>query len=138
MNLVRTLASIFWAATLSVAIQGPALAQDGDAAGRFIVVAGEVKVIGADGLARTARRGDVFRPGEAIVTGKAGLAQLRLTDGGAMSVRADTHLKLDQYRFQGKDDPEPSFFASLVKGGFRTITGLIGRLRRDNYRVATA
>ena len=124
------------AALLAAVASGTAFAQ-GDAAGRFIAVTGEVKIVGADGVAREATRGGEFRPGESIVTGTNALAQVRMTDGGALSVRAESQLKLEGYRFQGNDDPEPSFFASLIKGGFRTITGLIGRGRRDSYRVAT-
>jgi hypothetical protein len=124
-------------ALLAAAASGTAFAQSDAAAGRFIAVTGDVKIVGADGVARNAERGGEFRQGESIVTGTNALAQVRMTDGGALSVRAESQLKLDGYRFQGNDDPEPSFFASLIKGGFRTITGLIGRNRRESYRVAT-
>jgi hypothetical protein len=126
-----------WLAALALAASGAAVAQQEPAAGSFIVVTGEVKVLGADGSVRAAQRGGALRQGEAIVTGADGLAQLRMTDGSALSLRAGSQLKLDRYRFAGADDPEPGFFASLVKGGFRTITGLIGRKKRDNYRVGT-
>ena len=124
-------------ALLAAAASGTAFAQSDAAAGRFIAVTGEVKIVGADGVTRGAERGGEFRQGESIVTGTDALAQVRMTDGGALSVRAESQLKLEGYRFRGNDDPEPSFFASLIKGGFRTITGLIGRNRRDSYRVAT-
>ena len=130
----------WWAglvALLAVAASGTVLAQSDAAAGRFIAVTGEVKIVGADGVARDAERGGEFSQGESIVTGTDALAQVRMSDGGALSVRAESQLKLEGYRFRGNDDPEPSFFASLIKGGFRTITGLIGRNRRDSYRVAT-
>jgi hypothetical protein len=126
-----------WMAALALAASGTAFALEGPAAGSFIVVTGEVKVLGADGSARVAQRGGAFHQGESIVTGANGLAQLRMTDGSALSLRAGSQLRLDRYRFQGADDPDPGFLASLVKGGFRTITGLIGRIKRDNYRVAT-
>jgi hypothetical protein len=52
-------------------------------------------------------------------------------------VRADTEMKLERFAFAGEKDPNPSFLLSVVKGGFRTITGLIGKIKRDSYRVAT-
>jgi hypothetical protein len=125
------------AAVFALGFGGATFADDGPAAGSFLVVTGDVKVLRADGSARAAQRGGEFRQGESIVTGPDSLAQLRMTDGAAISVRAGSHLRLDQYRFRGSDDPEPSFLASLVKGGFRTITGWVGRIRRENYRVAT-
>jgi hypothetical protein len=117
---------------------GPAAAQGDAAAGRFIIVAGDVRILARDGSVRAAERNGEFRQGESIVTGPSGLAQLRMTDGGAVSVRADTQLKLDAYSYAGSDDRNGSFFVSILKGGFRTITGLIARNNRNNYRIATS
>ena len=123
---------------LLVAVAGPVAAQGDAAAGRFIVVTGEVRILGRDGATRDAQRNGEIRQGESIITGANSLAQLRMSDGGAVSVRADTLLKFDVYRFSGSDDRDGGFFVSLVKGGFRTITGLIARNNRQNYRIATA
>jgi hypothetical protein len=123
-------------ATLLLLGAGSAMAQV-DIAGRFIVVTGDVRIVGRDGAGRVAARDDVIRQGESIVTGPNSLVQLRMTDGGALSVRQDTELKLDSYRYAGSDDRNASFFMSIVKGGLRTITGLIGRTRRDAYRITT-
>jgi hypothetical protein len=124
-------------AMLLAAFAGPAASQGDAVAGRFIAVTGDVRILGTDGVARTAARDEVIRQGESIVTGANSLAQLRMTDGGAISLRADSQMKLDRYQFAGTEDREASFFASIVKGGLRTISGLIGRSRRDAYRVTT-
>jgi hypothetical protein len=116
---------------------GPAAAQGDAAAGRFILVTGDVRVLDRNGSARAAERNGEFRPGESIVTGANGFSQLRMTDGGAVSVRADSQLKLDAYSYAGSDDRNASFFVTVLKGGFRTITGLIARNSRNNYRVMT-
>lgn len=121
-----------------LAFAGPAAAQVELAAGRFIAVSGDVRVLGSDGASRGAERNGEFRQGESIVTGPNSLAQLRMTDGGAVSVRSDSQLKLDNYSYAGADDRNSSFFVSIVKGGFRTITGLIARSNRNNYRVSTS
>lgn len=113
-----------------------AWSQGAGAAGRFLAISGEVRVLGANGASRLAERASDFREGETIVTGPTGLAQLRMSDGGLISVRSDTELKLDQYSY-AKDDRSNSFIASIVKGGFRAITGLIGQQNRQNFRVAT-
>jgi FecR protein len=124
------------AGTLLFAFSGSAWAQAA-AAGRFLSVTGDVKVVDAGGKPRTAQRGGDFRQGETIVTGPNALAQLRTGDGGLLSVRADTEMKLDKFAYAGENDSNASFLVSLVKGGFRTITGLIGRANRDGYRVTT-
>lgn len=112
-------------------------AQATQAAGQFLSVAGDVRIVGRDGAQRPAARAAEFREGESIVTGPGALGQIRMADGSLMSVRADTEMKLDRFSFTGQNDPNPSFLLSVVKGGFRTITGLIGKIKRDSYRVAT-
>ena len=125
-------------AALLVAVAGPVAAQSDVAAGRFIAVTGEVKVLGSDGVTRVAVRNGEIRQGDSIVTGANSLAQLRMSDGGALSVRADTQLKLDAYRFTKSEDRDSNFAVSIIKGGFRALTGLIARHNRQNYRVSTS
>ncbi len=125
-------------APLLIVAGSAAAAQGEPTAGRFIVVTGDVRILGRDGAARPAQRNGEFHAGESIVTGPTGLAQLRMTDGGAVSVRADSQFKLDAYSYAGSDDRNGSFLVSILKGGFRTITGLIARNNRNNYRISTA
>ncbi|HET9733756.1 MAG TPA: FecR domain-containing protein, partial [Burkholderiales bacterium] len=96
------------------------------------------KVLGSNGVTRSAERNGEFRQGDSIVTGSNSLAQLRMSDGGAVSVRADTQLKLEGYRFLGPEDRESNFAVSILKGGFRALTGLIGRNNRQNVRISTS
>ena len=125
-------------AVLLAAVATPVAAQGNAAAGRFIAVTGDVKVLGSDGVTRIAVRNGEIRQGDSIVTGADSLAQLRMSDGGAVSVRADTQLKLDSYRFTTPEDRDSSFAVSIIKGGFRVLTGLIARTNRQNYRVSTS
>jgi hypothetical protein len=106
-------------------------------AGKFQFVSGSVKVVSAAGVERTAAKGDAFNPGDTVVTGPASSAQIRMTDGGLMAIRADTQMKLDQYVFSGREDGTERKLVSLIKGGFRTITGLIGNRNKDNYKIFT-
>lgn len=45
--------------------------------------------------------------------------------------------RVDDYQYSGKADGEEKGFFSLLKGGLRTITGLVGRVNRDRYKVTT-
>ncbi|MBV5276984.1 FecR domain-containing protein, partial [bacterium] len=46
--------------------------------------------------------------------------------------------RVDDYQYSGKTDGQEKGFFSLLKGGLRTITGLVGRSNRDNYKVTTS
>src|SRR5687768_9080260 len=124
-------------AALLAAASGGAWAQAPQAAGRFVSVTGEVEVVGRDGARRNAERGGDIREGDTIVTGASALAQARMSDGGLISVRADSEFKLEQFGYKGRDDRNASFVVSILKGGFRTITGLIAQVNRSGYRIST-
>jgi hypothetical protein len=129
-----------WLVSLVLAVgaaaSGGAWAQGGPGV-QFLTVVGDVRIVGADGRERPAERGAELRDGETIRTGANALAQLRLADGGLLSIRAETAMKLDRFAYAGRDDRNASFFVSLLTGGFRSITGLIGVANREGYRVTT-
>src|SRR5258708_23292329 len=119
------------------AATGPVCAQ-GTEAGRFLSVVGDVRV-GLEGAPqRAAQRAAGFYEGESIITGAGALAQVRSADGGLMSVRSDTEIKLEKFSYAGEQDRNASFLMSVLKGGLRTITGVIGRHNRERYRITTA
>src|SRR5256885_3659951 len=120
-----------------VAATGRVCAQ-GTEAGRFLSVVGDVRVGREGAPQRVAQRAAEFYEGESIVTAVGALAQLRMTDGALMSVRGDTEIKLERFSYAGEQDRNASFFMSVLKGGLRTITGVIGRQNRERYRITTA
>jgi hypothetical protein len=107
------------------------------AAGRLVSVTGEVGIVGSDGVRRAAERGGDIREGDTIVTGDSALAQARMSDGSLISVRADSEFKLEQFAYKGREDRSASFVVNILKGGFRTITGLIAQVNRSGYRIST-
>jgi hypothetical protein len=114
-----------------------AWAQAPQAAGRFVSVTGDVGVVGRDGVRRNAERGGDIREGDTIITGDSALAQARMSDGGLISIRADSEFKLEQFAYKGREDRNASFVVNILKGGFRTITGLISQVNRSGYKITT-
>jgi len=106
-------------------------------AGRIDFVVGEVKALAPDGRVRSLVKGDEFNSGETIETGNGGRAWLRFTDGAQVSLQPQSQYRIDNYHFTGKVDGEEKGIFSLLKGGLRTITGLVGHTNRKNYSVNT-
>lgn len=119
---------------VSLAFSGPAFAL----AGKFQFVNGEVRVVDVAGQTHAAKKGDEVNAGDAVVTAMSGYAQIRMEDGGLISVRPDTKFKIDAFEFNGKEDGTEKSFFSLVKGSLRSVTGLVGKLHHDNYQIKTA
>ncbi len=118
-----------------LSIAGPACA---DVAGRVLVAVGDVSATRA-GKTIPLKFGSEVESGDTLRTGVTSNAQIRLTDGGIVALRPQSEFRLDEYHFSGKNDGSEKGFFSLLKGGFRTVTGLIGKANRDSYKVtATA
>ncbi|MDP2811491.1 MAG: FecR family protein [Rhodocyclaceae bacterium] len=106
-------------------------------AGRLQFVTGEVSIVGSDGTRRPALKGDSVNEGDTVITAVGAVAQLRMSDEGLIALRPDSTLKIETYRFQGKEDGSESGVLGLLKGGFRTLTGFIGRANKSAYLVRT-
>jgi hypothetical protein len=106
-------------------------------AARVMVVNGSAKAVSAQGQERNLEKGGEVFAGDKIVTGEGGLVQMRLNDGGYMSVRPSTEMVLDRFVYDDKNPANSNFLVSLVRGGFRSITGLIGRTNPAAYQIRT-
>lgn len=115
----------------------PVLASATSAA-RLDFAHGEVRALSPLGQIRQLAKGSELQSGETVQTGRDGRAQLRFSDGGMLSLQPGSEFRLDDYRFSGQADGSEAGFFSLLKGGLRTITGLIGRNNRDRYKVTTS
>ena len=82
-------------------------------------------------------KGQAIESGDSIVTGSAGQAQIRFTDGGLVSLSPNSQFNIDKYADEN-DAGKDSFAVSFLRGGMRAITGLIGKRNRENYKVTTS
>ncbi len=98
---------------------------------------GNVTAVGSNGQSRALGKGAQIEQGDTVNT-NGGRAQLRFTDGAYVSLQPESQFRIDQYRFDGKQDGNEKGFFSLLKGGLRTITGLVGRSNKANYQVSTS
>jgi hypothetical protein len=106
-------------------------------AARVEFAIGDVQVIAPSGQARSAQKGTEVNNGDTVSTNR-GRAQLRFTDGAYVSLQPQSDFRVDDYRYEGRADGSERGFFSLLKGGLRTITGVVGRTNKKNYQVGTS
>ncbi len=106
-------------------------------AGRADFVIGNVEAVAADGARRPLAKGSEISAGDAINTAAGARAQVRFADGGYVSLQPNTLFRVDEFNYKNKTDGEEKGFFSLLKGGLRAITGAIGHVNRNTYKVAT-
>jgi hypothetical protein len=119
---------------LLLLLVNPALAQS--EAGRILFSRGVVSIVGAEDSARGGKTGDVIYEGERVETGRNGIAQLRLSDGALIALRASSnyHIQRQGYDVQGNVYEQTG---QLVAGWMRMVTGAIGTRYPGNVKQGT-
>lgn len=79
-------------------------------------------------------KGWPLHQGETLNTGNSGFAIIKLEDGSRMTLRPNTTFKIEDVNTTKGNE---SALMSLIRGGFRAITGLISKSRPGAFRVNT-
>jgi ferric-dicitrate binding protein FerR (iron transport regulator) len=100
-------------------------------------LAGTLSVKGADGKIRILSRNSVIRSGDTINTEHDSYAQIKFSDGGRVTLKPNTTVRLDRFKFSEDKPKEDSFIYSLLRGGLRAVTGLLGHRNKEAYELKT-
>lgn len=103
-------------------------------AGKVIAIKGRA-VAQAQGKERTLKRGASVFSEDTIVVDSDSRAQLRMTDGSVLTLIPDTTYSIDSYNYERGGGGV--FASSVVRGGFRMISGSIGKQNPSEYTVKT-
>ena len=105
--------------------------------GQVIFTMGSIRATN-DGEVRVLRKGSKIHEGDVIKSSRFSRSHIRMKDGALIALRPGTEFGFNQYRYDEEDDSNNSSVLSLIKGGFRTISGLIGKVFKQNYEVRTS
>lgn len=130
---VITLSSILLAACLMFTGQ----AAYAGIAGHIQFLNGNVQSTNSAGQTRVLQKGDAIHESDTVTTARGASAQIKMRDGGYVVIRPDSQLKFDSFIFSGEEDGSEKSFLSLIRGGIRAITGLIGKKNKKNYGITT-
>lgn len=123
-------------AALAAALLAPLLAL---AQGTVQHLSGTLHVQRADGSVRLLSERSQVLTGDVVSTERDSYAQIRLTDGGQLTLRPNTQMRIEGYDFSESEPQKDNFVFALLKGGMRAVTGLIGkRASKDAYKLRTA
>jgi hypothetical protein len=125
------------AATLLICILASAAVQAQDSIGRVILTTGVVTATNAAGVEREVARGSEIFAEESITTSNGGSAKLRFTDGGVVSLDADSVFTVNAYVYDGEGGAPDSMIMTMTRGTLRTLTGVIGDDPADTYEMNT-
>jgi hypothetical protein len=107
--------------------------------GEVTHLSGTLSVQRADGTTLLLSQKSEVKEGDLLTTQKDSYAQLNFVDGSSVTLRPYTQMKIDSFNYIQEKPAADSAFFRLLKGGLRTVTGLVGkRGNQDAYRIGTA
>jgi hypothetical protein len=97
---------------------------------------GNAQVINSSGQKSLSVKAEVFQ-GDQITTSNDTEMLIRMTDGAVLALRPNTNMTVTEYHFDNKDSSRDNMFVRLLKGGFRTVTGAIGKKNPQKVKFNT-
>ncbi len=107
-------------------------------AARVALVKGELKATGSDGNSRTVLAGGPIYSGDTLQTAGGSHAVLAFNDQSKVTLQSDTRFQVSDFRWDPAKPKESSAFFSLLKGGLRAVTGLLGRSDPSRVKFETS
>jgi hypothetical protein len=90
-------------------------------------------------LPRAMGKGLVLKEGDRLTTGEGATAILKLADGTRMTLRPNSEMVVQVYKYaENASGDDNSMVLQLLRGGFRTVTGLIAKGSPDAAKVQTS
>lgn len=127
-------APVLKALVLVVALSaGPALA-----AGVVTHLSGTLAVKRADGSGRLLSVRSEIAVGDTLTTQESTYARVKFDDGAEIVLRPNSQVTVADYRFKEAEPQHDSVALSLLKGGMRAVTGLLGKRNPQRVGVTTA
>jgi len=105
-------------------------------AGRVAFVRGPLTALGG-GRERTLLTGGAVFEGDVLETAPGAIAVIAFRDEGRITLQPNTRFRIDRYSFDEKAPQSGSTFFSLLRGGLRAVTGVLGRASPQSYRMNT-
>ena len=131
MNRVRKTIKVVFALLVFTATQAWA------AGGYIFDASGDVSLSVLDGTAKPANKNDPVAQNMVVTTGNKSHAVLKFDDGQLVTLQEKSTFQVREYRYEEKQPEQNSIVFSLLKGGMRFVTGLIGQQNKKAFKLVT-
>ncbi len=98
---------------------------------------GDVKTVLGGQQPQSVGKGAPLENNMIVSTGEASSAVLKFEDGQIIALQSNSSFQIRDYSYDTKNVEKSSLFFSMLKGGLRAITGLIGAKHPAGFRLQT-
>ena len=138
-NFIAINARIVWFCLWSLLVVGMLHAASAwaDPVGTVTDVSGPLVARKADGVLKALSQKSTVDAGDVLQTEAKTYARIRFIDNSEITLKPNTQFKIDDFSYdEAKPDTDSSVF-SLIKGGLRSITGLLGKRNKEKFKMNT-
>ena len=101
-------------------------------------LSGVLQVRHADGTSKLLAVKSEVLQGDTLQTEKDTFARIKFVDNGEIVLRPETIFKVETYAFNEIGKEQDNIVVSLIRGGLRSVTGMLGRRSPNKFRMDTA
>ncbi|HYE70900.1 MAG TPA: FecR domain-containing protein [Aquabacterium sp.] len=128
--------SLAWAAAGAL-MAAPAAATEQQAVGQVSLVIGAARVVHLNGSSEPLRRGASILVGDRVETSANGHVHVRFIDNGAVSIRPESVLEVQAYRYDADKPQLNEVRLRMEQGTSRSISGAATELDKSRFRLNT-
>lgn len=96
-----------------------------------------VLAVQRDGTSKLLAVDSDINEGDVLTTQPAAFARIQFIDKGEVALRPNTVFEVKEYRFEEGSLFTGNVVFNLIKGGLRSVTGLIAKRRKQNFQLTT-
>lgn len=124
---------LLWLALMCAA--APAWA--GLVAGTVMQLSGPLMVKKADGKVKLLAIKSEVEQGDTLLTEKQTYALIKLIDNSEITLQPNSSFVIEQFTYTAEQPEDDHAIFSLLKGGLRSVTGLLGKRNKERFEMKT-
>jgi hypothetical protein len=127
---IKALAALALASACSLALAA-------QVAGTVVNLSGPLMAKKGDGTVKVLALRSEVEQGDTLVAERNTYAQIKFIDNSEVTLKPNTTFKIDAFAYDEKKPDADNASFTLVKGGLRSITGLLGKRNKEKFALKT-
>lgn len=125
--------AVLWLVLLCASMQAWA----GQVAGTVMQLNGPLFAKKADGKVKILAIKSEVESGDTLLTEKDTYALIKLIDNSEITLKPNTSFVIEQFSYEAQQPDGDHAIFSLLKGGLRSVTGLLGKRNKERFEMKT-
>lgn len=113
------------------------LAYAGQVVGTIIDMEGVLNVKKENGSIKSLNKNSEIEEGDTLISDKTTYAKIKFVDDSEVTLKPNSQLKISLFSYDADKPEKDNSVLNLIKGGLRSITGMIGKRNKDRVKLNT-